>query len=240
MKSGRIFWGLAFVLCAVCIIFNKSPLFGDLSIWTAIISIAGVAVCLEGLYRLSVGKVIFGGAVLLCVWKAELGLADLSIWTVFVASVLLAIGLSILLSPLKKKRDRCLIDKDAKKFSEMADHGDCNYNYNQRIRIERNFSGGVEYIRSNDFQRADIDVHFSGLKLYFDDATIQDNCATLHMDISFSGVEMYIPSEWAIDNRLDRTASNVEIAMNGRNIVATKTLKLKGDVNFGSLKIIYI
>lgn len=238
MKTGRIFWGLAFVLAAVCLIFNDSLFFGELSIWSALISVAAIVICVEGLYRLSFGKIIFGGAVFLIIWKEKIGLEDLSNWDIIIAGILLGIGLSILFGSLSKKRKINMQVHEAKK--------NCNsvYNeektYGQKIKITRNFSGGVEYVKSNDFQKAYLDVHFSGLKIYFDDAVILGDSATIHMDVAFSGVELYIPGEWAVDNRLDRVASGLDISANKTNIATTKTLKLKGNINFGSLKIVYI
>lgn len=235
MKTGRIFWGLALVLCALCLIFNQFAIFNTFGVWTIVFTILGAAVLLDGIFRLSMGKAVFGGAILLFLWKDMIGLEDLSIWTIAIAAILLGSGLSILLHPLHKRKAH----KNAEKYLKQAAGGDQHFNYTSHIKIERHFGGGMEYIRSNDFKRADIEAHFSGLKIYFDDAVIQDDCATLHMDVHFSGVELFVPSEWLIDNRLEAFAGAVEMEPRRNEIAATKTLKLKGDVAFGSVKIIY-
>lgn len=239
MKTGRIFWGLAFILCAFCLIFNQFGIFGEFGVWTIIFTLLSAAICLDGIFRLSIGKTIFGGAILLFLWKETLGLEDLSAWTIFIAAALLAIGLSLLFQPFRKKRQQWQNRLDAEKYSKKAANGDQHFNYTSHIKIERHFGGGMEYVRSNDFKRADIEAHFSGLKIYFDDAVIQDDCATLHMDVHFSGVELFVPSEWLIDNRLESFAGAVEMEPRRNDIATTKTLKLKGDVAFGSVKIIY-
>ncbi len=144
-------------------------------------------------------------------------------------------GLSLLLSPFRKKK----IHKDAIKYSQMADNGEQHFFYQSHTKIMRRFGGGMEYIRSNDFKRVDIEAHFSGLKVYFDDAVIQGNDATVHLDVNFAGVELFIPCEWAIDSRVQEFAGAVEIMPPLRNIAPTKTLKLKGEVHFGSVKVNY-
>lgn len=240
MKNRRIFWGLTFILCAFCLVFNQFGIFEQFGVWTVIFSLMAASIFLEGLFRLSIVKTVLGSAVLLFLWKDLIGLESLSLWTIFAAAVFLCCGLSILFQPFRYKKRAWLNKKKAETYSKMATNGDRNFNYASKIKIERHFHGGMEYVRSDDFKRADIEAHFSGLKIYFDDAVIQDDCATLHMDVHFAGVELYVPSHWKIDNRLEQFASSVEGEPVHYQGETTKVLKLKGDVAFGSVKIIFI
>lgn len=231
MKSSRIFWGVALLLWAFCLIFNGTGLFDEIGMWSIIVTIAGAVVLVEGLIKFSVTRTVIGASCIAYVWKDEIGLEHIGFWTLVLATILIIVGLNILLQPLKKKR---------LKKTMFVNNSSDNVQVSNKTVINRSFSGGSEFIRSKDFQRGDIDVKFSGLKLYFNDAVIIDESATLHMNVSFSSVELYVPCEWAIDNRLLKTAANVEVPQNDSNIAVNKTLKLKGDVNFGSIKIIYV
>lgn len=238
MKSGRIFWGLALILCSLCLIFNQFGLLGEFGVWTIILTLMAVAVLLDGIIKFSIGKGVFGAAVLLFLWKDALGLEDLTLWTIIISAILLGCGLSLLLNPLQKKRKNKAGFSATQNVSQTGNNSQ-HFSYGSDIKLERRFSGGMEYIRSNDFKSADIESHFSGLKIYFDDAVIQGESATLHMDVAFSGVELFIPSEWAIDNRLEPFAGAVEIEPVRNQIAPVKTLKLKGNLSFGSIKVIY-
>lgn len=239
MKSGRIFWGLALILCSLCLIFNQFGLLGEFGVWTIILTLMAASVFLNGIINFSIGKTVFGAAVLLFLWKDFIGLKDLSIWIIGISAILLGTGLSLLFHPLQEKRKKKKAGFAATHNVSQNGNNSQHFSYGSDIKLERRFSGGMEYIRSNDFKSADIESHFSGLKVYFDDAVIQGESATLHMDVSFSGVELFIPSEWSVDNRLEPFAGSVEIEPRRNGIAATKLLKLKGSVSFGSIKVIY-
>lgn len=74
---------------------------------------------------------------------------------------------------------------------------DIEYSTNSIINITSNFGAKVQYIQTNDLQYVTIDSKFSGLKLYFDQATIQ-NQATIEIDGNFTGIELYVPKEWNV------------------------------------------
>lgn len=272
MKKSRFFWGFVLVLMALCLIVGQYDVFGEISIWTILLTICGGAVLLDGLFDFSIEGVVIGAAILLFLWKEKIGLGQLSGWTIFLAAVLLAAGLKILLHPFKMKIDAWKMRREMRKYNRKiasgnrsgggnasangADYGNgggqnggfsSNQNFTENtqgyngsyVKLKRNFGGGIEYIRSNDFQRADIDLNFSGLKVYFDDAVIQGPDATLHIDASFSGLELFIPSEWVIDDRLQHFAGGTEIKHRPQNIAPTKTLKLKGNVTFSGVTVYY-
>ncbi len=264
MKKNKFFWGFVLVLLALCLIVGQYDVFGEISIWTILLTICGAAVFLDGLFDFSVEGVVIGAAILLFLWKDEIGLGELSGWTIFLAAVLLSAGLKILLHPLKLKIDAWKMRREMKKYNRKIAAGngaangningneanggfEGNSNFNENtsgyngsyVMLKRNFGGGVEYIRSNDFQRADITLNFSGLKVYFDDAVIQGADATLHIDLSFSGLDLFIPSEWAVDDRLQHFAGGTEIKSRPYSTAPTKTLKLKGNVSFGGVTVHY-
>ena len=78
---------------------------------------------------------------------------------------------------------------------------DIEYSTNSIINITSSFGEKVQYIQTNDLQYVTIDSKFSGLKLYFDQATIQ-NQATIEIDGNFTGIELYIPKEWNVQSHV--------------------------------------
>ena len=62
--------------------------------------------------------------------------------------------------------------------------------------------------------------------------------ATFEVDLSFGNVTLYVPSKWRVEIEVDNAFGSVT---NPRNVnEKEKTLYIRGDVAFGSLKIIYI
>lgn len=78
---------------------------------------------------------------------------------------------------------------------------DIEYSTNSIINITSSFGEKVQYIQTNDLQYVTIDSKFSGLKLYFDQATIQ-NQATIEIDGNFTGIQLYVPKEWNVQSHV--------------------------------------
>ncbi len=239
MKKGmqNFFWGIVLVLCAFCLIGGQYDLFDGFGFWTLIGSILGGALCLDGIIRFSIGQTVAGAAVLLYIWKDSIGLEELSLWTILVAAILLGCGLSLIFAPVKRRIER---RRKGKKIHENSFCAETKENHNSQVEIDRSFSGGSEYVRSDDFKSADIDISFSGLKVYFDDAIIQDKTADIHVDVAFAGLELYIPCEWQLHIDVEHFAGAVEEKKRPRDIIPNKDVYLRGEVSFGSVIIHYI
>jgi len=110
---------------------------------------------------------------------------------------------------------------------------------NSDIFCEAQFSSIIKYVDSDDFRHADVNCKFAGIKIYFDKATIRGGYADIDLDISFGGVEMYVPKEWMIENNINAFAGGVE-EKNRHNPNGDIRVKLTGNVNFAGITIIYV
>ena len=83
-----------------------------------------------------------------------------------------------------------------------------------------------------------IDSKFSGLKLYFDQATIQ-NQATIEIDGNFTGIELYVPKEWNVQSHVRAFFGGVD-EKGQPSSSGYPALNITGRVHFGGVKIHYI
>lgn len=268
MKQRNYFWGFVLVLMAVCLIAGQYDVFDGISFWMVMLSILGGAVILDGIVHISINGIVVGVVLLFVLWKNQLGFRELSYWTILVAALLLLIGLNILFYPFRirieawkmrrrmKRYDRQIASGNKKNPGNWNNtgefQGESRFTDNMQgeegkktgingsyVMLKRNFGGGVEYIRSNDFQMADITLAFSGLKVYFENAVIQGTSAEIHVEASFSGLDLYVPSEWVVEDEMQHFAGGTEIKPRPQNIAPTKTLKLTGSLNFSGVTVHY-
>ena len=158
------FWGIICILGAILIFGN---LFGiiqfNLSLW----KIAGTLICLsviiDGIKERSFYSPLFGIAIIFYLFKEDLGFEDISLWLLLLATWLLAWGLTSIIHPKKRH----------------IEIEDIEYSTNSIINVSASFGAKVQYIQTNDLQYVTIDSKFSGLKLYFDQATIQNRASIL-------------------------------------------------------------
>lgn len=265
MKQRNYFWGFVLVLMAICLIAGQYDVFDGVSFWMVVLSILGSAVILDGIVHISINEIVIGGVLLFVLWKNQLGFHELSNWTILLAALLLLIGLNILFHPFKTKIQAWKMRRQIKRYNrQLASgkktnpnsygntdgfNGSSQFTNNAQgneksvdgsyVWLKRSFTSSMEYVRSDNFQHADIALNFSGLKVYFDEAVIQGSEAVIHVEASFSGLELFIPSEWEIDDRLQHFAAGTEVKPRPQNIAPTKILRLEGSVNFSGVTVHY-
>ena len=99
------------------------------------------------------------------------------------------------------------------------------------------FNGTKKNINSNAFKKAVIDCKFCGMEVNMDNAVIQSGSAVIDLSVYFSGVDIYIPSNWHVVNNTDCSFGGVEehhvsgVAEDG------PTLVMEGNVRFAGVEI---
>lgn len=100
------------------------------------------------------------------------------------------------------------------------------------------FGSGSRYINSEDFVYDRVSCSFGSAAIYFDNARIVGESATFDVEVSFGTVTLYVPSSWQVELEVDNAFGTVSNPCNVNS--KDKTLYVKGEVAFSSLKIIYI
>ncbi len=232
------FWGLICILGAILIFGN---LFGiihfTLSLWKIIGTLICLSVIIDGIKEKSFYGPLFGIAIIFSLFSKDLGFEDISIWLLLLATWLLAWGLTSIFHP-KKKHHEFNFEKHYEINFDTDDTENVEYSTNSIINITSSFGEKVQYIQTNDLQYVTIDSKFSGLKLYFDQATIQ-NQATIEIDGNFTGIELYVPKEWNVQSHVRAFFGGVD-EKGQPSSSGYPTLNITGRVHFGGVEIHYI
>lgn len=218
------FWGIICIFGALLILGNQFGLISfTLSLWKIIGTIICVSIFCDGLKNRSFYGPFISLAILFSIFSDDLGFHNISLWPLLVAAWLLAWGCTSIFKPKKKHIEI---------FDEVE------YSNNSAINISSKFGEKIQYIQTNDLQYVTIDAEFSGLKLYFDQAHIE-NQATIEVDASFAGIELYVPKEWNVQSNVRAIFGGVsekgQACSNGY-----PTLTIQGNITFGGLEIHYI
>ena len=236
MKRERTFWGMFFILGAVAMIAGKLGFLGGFGFWTVLFTIFLAACLAKSIVRRSMTGVLFTAAFLCIVYDRQLGITALTPWTVLGAAFLGSIGFSLLRRPRMGGFYRhCGRGRDFthETVQDCAGEG-------QRLHLETAVAGSVKYVRSDDFRGADLRCSFGALTVYFDNAVIRGGEAEVNLDVSFGGVELFIPKEWAIVNEVSLTLSGLEEKNSSRAAAAGPVLRLTGNANLSGISITYV
>lgn len=240
MKT-RWFWGGFLILSAVILVTNALGIFEyRIGFFTLIMTIALIAALLGSLRELNMPGVVFSVAFMAIIYARPLHITALVPWTILGAAVLLSMGLGLLIHPRHRNWERRYRHHhfhehwrgDSFEETNTATVDDANVN------LDLSMANSIRYIHSNDLQTANIHVNMAGAKLYFDDVQLHNQKATFNIDVSLSGVELYVPKTWQLDFQLNNNLGH--ITETGHAESAGPVVTLIGSVSLGELTIIYI
>lgn len=192
MKKDNVFWGVVLILAAVYIIINSLGFMPDVSVVRLGVAVICGVVFFKSLAGLEFGGMLFSLAILLILFDEQLGITAITPWPVLMAALLGSIGLNMIfgnrVTELKKSNHG------------PAEFKEADYVSGDEIRIGGMFGAYKKNISSDNFTKANVSCRFGGMEISFDDAVIQSGRAVVQMNISFSGVEFYIPQSWKVEN----------------------------------------
>lgn len=232
MKKEKVFWGILFVLIGVFLIISKLGYFPNVNVISLLLTAFLVAVIVKSLVRLNFAGVLFPIAFICIIYDKQLGITNITPWTVLIAALLGSIGLSLIFH----KHTKCVnfkFDSEDYKF-EKIDVEDESH-----VKVKNSFASSIKYINTDNFEQADFNCSFGAMKVYFDKAIMSNDNAIVRINASFSGIELYIPKTWNVEDKTNVVLGSVN-EKNRNNQVTTNTLTLVGDIKFSGVEIIYI
>lgn len=236
IRTGNVFWGLLLVLVAVFLIVNQLGFLEDVNVFSIIFAIFWVSVLIEGLTKRSFGKILFSLAFLFMIFDEQLGIKGVSNWSVLAAALLGTIGFNMIF----KRKKNC-------HFGRINMHSE---NYDTQKRGQNSLEGkhvffrtvmgsAVKYVNSDNFESAFLESRFSEMKVFFEQALVQNGTANIELEVSFSDVELYFPKSWSVVNETNTVFGGLD--ENGRSdSIGTPVVTLTGNIKFSGVTIIYV
>lgn len=238
MKKGRnIFWGVFFILGAVFILGAKLGFMKDVGVWSLIWTVLFAALLVRSLFKISFYGIFFSLAFLGILYAEPLGITAITPWPILGAALLLGMGCKMIFPQKKRFRDR--IHFSVKGNPDVEPNKVINNQDGAQVSHEVSFSSAVKYINSDNFENGSFECSFGYLKVYFDNAVMQNASASVHLENSFGAIELYIPKGWAVDNQMENSFGGINEEGNPEPD-GLHTLYLYGDNSFGGITVIYV
>ncbi|ALB45784.2 hypothetical protein X276_11180 [Clostridium beijerinckii NRRL B-598] len=232
MKKERVFWGILFILAGIFMVISKLGYFPDINAFSLILTVFLVVVIAKSIPHLNFSGILFPIAFICIIYAKQLGITAITPWTVLMAALFGSIGLSMIFHKHVNWIHHNHVHEDYKfEKIDIEDEGN--------IIVRNSFGACIKYINTNEFEQADLNCSFGAMKVYFDNAVMSSENAIVRVNASFSGVELYIPRTWKVDNKTNVFLGSID-EKNRNNERSTNTLTLVGDVSFSGVEIIYI
>ena len=100
------------------------------------------------------------------------------------------------------------------------------------------FGAGTFYKQDQELVEDEFEVGFGNAKIYYDNAEMLGDFATLNIEVGFGNAVIYVPQHWRVDLKVETFCGAAKAdAPLGPTI---KTLIIRGDVAFGKLGVVYV
>lgn len=232
MKKDRVFWGLAFILGGIFLIISKLGYFPNVNLFSLLLTVILAVVIVKSFINVNFVGILFPIAFICIIYDKQLGITNITPWTVLIAALLGSIGLSMIFN-----KPNNWVNK--KYYSEDYEFEKIDLQDESHVKFKNSFGDTIKYINSDNFEQADFNCSFGAMKVYFDNANMKNSNAIVRINASFSAIELYVPKTWNIDDKTNSFLSGIS-EKNKSDKVTTNTLTLVGDISFSGVDIIYI
>jgi len=245
-------WGIFFICAAALVVLYCLGTFSFTGVgaFGIVLTVLLLAVVIGSIINLNFFGITIPIAFILTIFEKELAPVEgfakgLMPWGVLAAAVFLAIGLTVLFKPIKF-------------FNRIHGNGHCNKNaggsttlgkndtievdgeaVEDEVNVNVSFGESTKYIYSKNFRKASIYCSFGAAKVFFNDSEMNPGGAEIVINSSFSGIELYIPRKWRVNNDLNTTLGGVE-EKNKMYVESGPILNLTGSVKLGGISILYV
>ena len=100
------------------------------------------------------------------------------------------------------------------------------------------FGAGTFYKQDQELVEDEFEVGFGNAKIYYDNAEMLGDSATLKIEVGFGNAVIYVPQHWRVDLKVETFCGTAKA--DAPLAPTSKTLIIRGDVAFGKLGVVYV
>lgn len=244
-KWSRIFWGVGLIAAAVFLVIDQLHLLPfTIGFWAIFWTVVFVASLITSVINKNLYGAIFSIAFLVIVYAKPLHIAALSPGTILLVAILFSAGISLIFRNSFKptiiingKKVNAnwsdLINKNFKADNVITDNSFGVDSDN--VVISGKMTEASRYIHSQNLKAVTIDSSMGDVSVYLDDAKAAGDEVIMNINTSMCDVDVYIPSDWQVENNMQNSLSDVDIdhskgtgtklILQGRNTMGDLTVK---------------
>ena len=100
------------------------------------------------------------------------------------------------------------------------------------------FGACTFYKQDQELVEDEFEVGFGNAKIYYDNAEMLGDFATLNIEVGFGNAVIYVPQHWRVDLKVETFCGAAKA--DAPLAPTSKTLIIRGDVAFGKLGVVYV
>ena len=235
MKTGKIFWGVGFILVAVAIVLDAlgvmapfASAVGEISLLAVLAAALLVAFIVSRIAEGKIGGIFVPLSLIFMLFEKNIatviGLSDTNIinnWLLLFCACLLWIGFSILFPGYKRKLK--MIKKNGEKTAWSKSE----------------LTSSVRYIDASSFGTEWTENNLGSLVVRFENADKYTGGGTLYVENNLGSTVVEVPSSWRLITNMDNSLGSV-VTPSDMGDPNAPLLTIKGDNNLGSVVVKFV
>lgn len=223
----NILRGVIVIAFALCLLLDNIGMFPNLPLVKIGILLMLFYVFAEALKKLSFVGMTFPLGLAVCLFTTELGIKNASIAVIILVSVLVGIGLELIFSKPKEKKNH--FERTATSYSE----GEGTFD------VDNNMGARTEYIQVKNIRRGKIDNALGKMTVYLNGSTVDPEGGFIDMDNGLGKLVVYIPKELRVSFVTDNGLGKVNIHGESSHDESLPLLTIKLDNGLGEVDIYF-
>lgn len=222
----NVFLGIIFLVGAVAVLLGMLGVFPSHYIPHSIIAAALIAVVVRSLKKAQFFGVFLPLGVVAWLFEPLLDISA-SFWQIMLCALLFAVAFTLIFRPLKEK-------KRAARTTEAAEKDDSH------VSVDGSMTNLVTYVTSQTLESVRVTAAYSSLEIYLNTAFAAGDTVEMTFDTRLSGIKLYLPKAWKLQNDLDTGMSHLECKNTPSDAAGTVTLHLTGKARMCGIDVWYV
>lgn len=228
MKKTNITGGLILILLAVYLIINKLGLLPDVQWFRLLVTVFMGYLVVKNVPKINFFGIIMPLCILGCMYDEQLGIEEITPWTLIGAGFFLSLGLGMMF-----KKNKTI------HYGMHTEHKVENCQDGRTIRMDNSFKSVSKYVNSDAFCEARLDNSFGSANIYFNNAVMANGNARVVLDNSFGEMNVYFPKTWRMELAQDASFGDVKVHGAGNADMDAPLVHVDADSSFGCINIYF-
>ena len=238
MKKNNITLGLVLIAAAVIMMGNSMGLIPDIPWIRILCSVLLAGWGIKALMERDFFGMFMSVSIIAWLFDNELGIDNLAPFPLLIAAACLGIGLNMIFG--KKTREVNIeYSESAGNTTTFTDGINGNWTDGRHVTLENNFNSTSKYVNAAAFSSAKLENNFGSANVYFNNANVYNNEATIELGNNFGKMNIYLPSKWRASISQESTFGHVSIHGEPNRDMDAPYVIIKAESNFGELNIFF-
>lgn len=237
MRKHNILPGMILILIAIVMMGSAMGLIPDVP-WFKLLCGSVLAVwAVKALVKRDFFGTFMSVSIIAWIFENELNIEQLAPFPLLVAAALVGIGLNMIFG--KKPVVQVNYSNGRVEAATVDDLRSEEWQDGRVVVLENSFNSTSKYVNSDAFRSATLENNFGSANVYFDNAVIAGQEATIDLENNFGRMNIYLPSKWRASIRQDSSFGHVRVYGEPNHDMDAPCVIIKAESNFGDLNIFF-